>query len=390
VETLKTVIKSLKTGDSLTWNTESIDSVQKIMDGKKLERENKFKAYNTLFDAYEKMMDEMLGNLKVQYRNRLSAAIEEAYHKLESTETFFLGVNDVSTWHDVWINLIKLDARRPMKVDYVARSAKRVTKNVSAGKVYYILHYAQIGPLFGHQVRPIIDDIKGKETKINPYLLNERYALVCDDPDRTQHYINSVVDPWDYDILEGEDIIALALNEMLAIAEAHIPYQQESNEPPDFLRTAETEEALAKMDCSEFVSRYLKALGLFDEVPYFHTGQMANSNFIIENDDKLEYLFGSDEKAFNDIKKGDVFLWRRNIEEHGKNDGHTGVVLSYNQNTKIVEVMEALGNGGSSDNTLNKGECVGCSRVSKYQKNGGALQGHAGWIGYFRPKANKM
>ncbi|MEM7487395.1 MAG: hypothetical protein AAF348_19475, partial [Bacteroidota bacterium] len=139
------------------------------------------------------------------------------------------------------------------------------------------------------------------------------------------------------------------------------------------------------MDCSEFVSRYLKALGLFDEVPYFTTGEMATNNFKQENDGKLIYLRGSELETFSDIKKGDVFLWRRNMDDHGKNDGHTGVVLNYDQNTEIVEVMEALGNAGSSDNTLNTGECVGCSRVSKYQKNGGALQGHAGWVGYFRP-----
>ena len=388
IEALKSQIETLKSGDSLTWDMQSIDSVQQIVNQKGIELSDKDKAFNKSFDEYEKMIGDVLGNLKDQYTERLSSAIEEAYHKLENTKTVFLTAQDAPTWHDVRINLIKLDARRPMKVSYTARSAKKVTENISVGKFYYILHFAEFGLYFPAKVQDIISEIKGKELNMNPFLEEEPYALVCDDQDRTQDHINNVMDPWDYSVEEGEDVIALALEEMLAISESHIPYEQESNEPPDYLRTEETEEALAKMDCSEFVSRYLKALGLFDEVPYFHTGEMATSNFKQENDGKLRYLRGSKLEAFSDIKRGDVFLWRRNLKEHGSDDGHTGVVLSYNQSTKIVEVMEALGNSGSSDNSLNKDECVGCTRVSKYRKNGGALQGHAGWIGYFRPITN--
>ncbi|WP_421804151.1 hypothetical protein [Flagellimonas sp.] len=388
VEDLKEQIKTLKSGDSLAWDTQSIDSVQKIVDQKSVELTNNDKAYNEAFNEYEKMIGDVLGNLKNQYTERLSSAIEEAYNKIGNIETVFLSAQDSPTWHDIRINLIKLDARRQMKVSYTARSAKKVTENITAGKFYYILHFAEFGLFFPAKVQGVIDAIKQKEIKLNPFLTGERFALVCDDQDRTQHHINSVINPWGYDINKEEDIIALALNEMLAIAEAHIPYEQESNEPPDYLRTAETEEALAKMDCSEFVSRYLKALGLFDEVPYFHTGEMASDNFIEENDSRLEYLLGSKKEEFNNIKKGDIFLWRRNMKDHGSNDGHTGMVLSYDSVTEIVEVMEALGNGGSSDNALNKGKCVGCTRVSKYHKNGGALQGHAGWVGYFRPRIN--
>lgn len=139
---------------------------------------------------------------------RLSSAIEEAYQKLENTETVFLSAQDGPIWHDIRINLVKLDARRPMQVTYVAREAKTITENISVGKFYYILHFAEFGIYFPTKVKAIIDDIKQKEIKLNPFLTGERYALVCDDQDRTQHYINSVVDPWDYD-LESEERLAL-------------------------------------------------------------------------------------------------------------------------------------------------------------------------------------
>jgi hypothetical protein len=187
------------------------------------------------------------------------------------------------------------------------------------------------------------------------------------------------MDPWGYDINKEEDIIALALNEMLAIAEAHIPYEMESNEPPDYLRTAETEEALAKMDCSEFVSRYLKALGLFDEVPYFHTGEMASDDFQDEFQEMLVFVEGSASPTFKEIQAGDIFLWRDN--KRNPPAGHTGVVKSFDSVTGNVEILEALvWSGGKNDDI-----CKNCTRVSTYKYNSNTLNGHEGWIGYFRP-----
>ena len=266
-----------------------------------------------------------------------------------------------------------------MKVSYTGRSAKKVTENITAGKFYYILHFAEFGLFFPAKVQDVIDAIKQKEIKLNPLLTGERFALVCDDPDRTQHHINNVMDPWGYEINKEEDVIALALNEMLAIAEAHIPYEQESNEPPDYLRTAETEEALAKMDCSEFVSRYLKALGLFDEVPYFHTGEMVTYDFRLKYVDKLQFIKGSKESDFIDIQPGDVFLWRDN--DRNPPAGHTGIVKSFDSVSGDVEILEALvWSGGDNDDI-----CTRCTRVSTYKYNSGTLNGHDGWVGYFRP-----
>ena len=160
-------------------------------------------------------------------------------------------------------------------------------------------------------------------------------------------------------------------------------YKQETNTPPDNLRTAETADGTEKMDCSEFVSRYLKQLGLFDEVPYFTTGTMASQNFINENKDKITFIEGSNEKEFKDIKAGDIFVWRRK-----DGSGHTGVVVSYDAEKDVVEVMEALGFSGSRDNSRNKDVCIGCVRKAKYKRDGAALAGMVNltWFGYYRPK----
>ena len=214
VETLKAEIESQKTGDSLEWDIASIDSIQAVLDEKNIVKNERYEAYEATFSEYEKMITDMLGDLKGQYRDRLSAALEEAYHKLENTETVFLTAQDAPTWHDVRINLIKLDARRSMKVNYIAREGKKKSENITAGKFYYILHFAEFGLFFPAKVQSIIDDIKEKEMKLNPYLTGERFALVCDNQDRTQDHISSVMNHWDYD-LEGEE--RLTLNNPLKI-----------------------------------------------------------------------------------------------------------------------------------------------------------------------------
>jgi len=157
------------------------------------------------------------------------------------------------------------------------------------------------------------------------------------------------------------------------------PYKQENNNPPDYLRTAETNDGVEKMDCSEFVSRFLKQLGLFSEVPCFTTGLMITDKFKKDYSDKLQYIKGSKTKDFKDIKPGDIFVWNNG------SSGHTGIVKSYDSKTDIVEVMEALGSSGSRDNSRNTDSCVGCIRISKYNRVGDALVGHSGWFGYYRP-----
>ena len=184
--------------------------------------------------------------------------------------------------------------------------------------------------------------------------------------------------------------IQSALNAMEQLTDKHIPYEQETS--PRTLRTDETPEALAKMDCSEFVSRYLKAVGLFDNVPDFTTATLANvQTFAKLYDDKLQFLEGSDEADFKDIQAGDIFVWRE-----GEN-GHTGMVIEYKKELDVVEVYESIGHSGSSDETFSISHggdtCKGCTRKSVYRRNrtdkSGALYGHPGWKGYYRPVINK-
>lgn len=184
------------------------------------------------------------------------------------------------------------------------------------------------------------------------------------------------------------------INEILAttkeLAEQHIPYKQEDNEAHDYKRTAETQEGMAKMDCSEFVSRYLKAINVFDQVPNITTGTMVNTRaFEKRCNNMLEFMIGSEVLRKDNTfipQSGDIFVWRRSPEESPPyGDGHTGVVLSYDAQNNVVEVMEALGKSGSADNSRNKGACVQCTRLSKYSRTGNALTSHDGWIGYYRP-----
>ena len=86
------------------------------------------------------------------------------------------------------------------------------------------------------------------------------------------------------------------------------------------------------------------------------------------------------------IRPGDVFLWNRSY-----NDGHTGVVVSYDKETDKVTVIEAIEISGAAEETLSKifeNYCKGCIRNSIYSRNGKALYKHDGWKGYFRVITN--
>lgn len=153
------------------------------------------------------------------------------------------------------------------------------------------------------------------------------------------------------------------------------------------LRYDTTEQALEKMDCSEFVARFIqKATGL-EEVPHPFTTSDIGDFIQGENDnfsDFLQLIPNSDDENFKDIKPGDVFLWRNNGE------GHTGVVISYDKTADKVLVIESIGSSGSrvpeENNCINDGycSCKGCVRKSLYSRTGNALQNHPGWKGYLR------
>jgi len=57
----------------------------------------------------------------------------------------------------------------------------------------------------------------------------------------------------------------------------------------------------------------------------------------------------------------------------------------------IVTVVEAIGNGdelgycSSEQTSLNKDRGCGKTVTSYYTSSGGALAGHNGWVGYYKP-----
>jgi hypothetical protein len=175
------------------------------------------------------------------------------------------------------------------------------------------------------------------------------------------------------------------LEEMKTIADSHRPYLQETNKN----RTADTEAGLAKMDCSEFVSRYLHKLGITKNIIYMTTANMVSENAfrkIIENDN-IDLVRGSLLSDFKP-KKGDIFAW--GYTKDGSWAGHTGIVYDYDEIDDIVTILEAVGSHGAvseNDQVKNGGYSgKGCTRTAKYGRLKGALYGHTGWHGYFRPK----
>lgn len=175
------------------------------------------------------------------------------------------------------------------------------------------------------------------------------------------------------------------LEEMKTIADSHRVYLQET----DKNRTADTEAGLAKMDCSEFVSRYLHKLGITKNIIYMTTANMTNeTNFrkVIENNN-IDLIEGSKTSSFKP-QSGDIFAWGRSKD--GSWSGHTGVVYEYDEAKDTVTIMEAIGASGAvgERKQVKNGGYSGtkCTRTAIYDRLGGALYGHDGWFGYYRPK----
>jgi len=170
------------------------------------------------------------------------------------------------------------------------------------------------------------------------------------------------------------------LEEMREWADQHVQYKQEYGAK---FRTATTTDALGRLDCSEFVCRYLNKLGVTDSIKAISTAKMINQTEfrkILGNED-IDHVSGSEKSDFIP-QAGDIFVWRKT------GGGHTGIVHSVDGDKVII--LEAIGHGGSSDESFNNNnggyEGKNCTRTSVYKKTGGALANHAGWKGYFRPK----
>ncbi|WP_158978832.1 CHAP domain-containing protein [Cellulophaga sp. L1A9] len=170
------------------------------------------------------------------------------------------------------------------------------------------------------------------------------------------------------------------LEEMRKWADEHVQYTMESSTP---LRTKFDKAALEKLDCSEFVCRYLHKLGITDTVKHVSTGDMVTQESFRTalGSNNIDHIDNSEKSDFMP-QRGDIFVWRK------IGSGHTGIVHSIDGDN--ITILESIGMNGSSDenyNNENEGyEGYNCTRTSVYQKNGGALASHAGWKGYFRPK----
>ncbi|MHA7830028.1 MAG: peptidoglycan DD-metalloendopeptidase family protein [Flagellimonas sp.] len=198
---LKTLTKER---DALKADTLSLDSTaiakveedlqDKMKDFKKVDAE-----VTKIFKEYEAMMDSIMGNLRTQYKKRLVAAMEEAYDKIENKETTFKSVDDDAHIWDIRLYLLKIDATREMKIPRRLDGGGETTEQITAGKLYYLLHFAEFGSMFEEEeVKRVFSTIKLWEFHLNPYLVDKQFGLVCDDRYRTQHYINSVVDYKNY------------------------------------------------------------------------------------------------------------------------------------------------------------------------------------------------
>lgn len=148
------------------------------------------------------------------------------------------------------------------------------------------------------------------------------------------------------------------------------------------LKTDTTAVALEYMDCTELAARFVQLACGLEKVPSFSTAMLEP--YAISGGmygEYLQFIDGSDDENFTDMRPGDIFLWRNSTS------GHVGVVESYSE--PYVYILEALTSGCES--SLNQGTCTYCVRRSKYTRTGKALIKHGDgkdWKGYFRPVIN--
>jgi predicted chitinase len=178
--------------------------------------------------------------------------------------------------------------------------------------------------------------------------------------------------------------LTAALEEMKVIADKHLAYAMEENTGASKgLRTSLNDNALSKMDCSEFVCRYLHKLAITKEVKWVTTASMTSESSFQKalGTDKIKFVGNS--KDFKP-QAGDIFVWRSG------GGGHTGIVYKYDNSNDLVTILEAIGPSGSRDNETNKKNggyaLANCTRASVYKSKGEALFAHPGFIGYFRPQ----
>jgi hypothetical protein len=167
------------------------------------------------------------------------------------------------------------------------------------------------------------------------------------------------------------------LEEMKKLADKHIPYSQQG------VRNSLSEKGMEKLDCSEFVGIYLNKLGVMPNYTNIDTGIMTTESSFRKaiGSQNIDLVSGSTKSDFKP-QRGDIFVWR-------DSDGHTGIVYEYDAKADVVTILEAIGKRGASGESkqVKNGGYSGknCSRTAKYGRLDGAMYGHRGWKGYFRP-----
>ncbi len=218
VKTLTKERNALK-ADTLSIDSTAIATTEENLKNKKMEFGKVDTEVTNLFDEYEALMESLLGNLRSQYQQRLVAAMEEAYNKIENKQTTFKSVNDNANIWDIRLDLLKIDATRKMQIPRRVDGGGEMTENITAGKMFYLLHFAEFGAWYEEdEVTKVFNAIKLSEFHKNPYLVDKQFGLVCDNQDRTQYYINSVVDYKSYggNLVKEDDFIN---NNPLAVME---------------------------------------------------------------------------------------------------------------------------------------------------------------------------
>lgn len=163
-------------------------------------------------------------------------------------------------------------------------------------------------------------------------------------------------------------------------------FENEGNPVPEkkctYLRTGNTEAALETMDCTEFMMRFVT--NVFGLTNTLNATSDVLATYASEDNcygDKFCFVTGSEKSTFDDIRPGDMFLWRNS------GDGHVGVVESYNKETDKVTILEAITKAideNDCDKDCNGKVCRDQVRRSIYKRTSKSLNSHDGWKGYFR------
>lgn len=185
------------------------------------------------------------------------------------------------------------------------------------------------------------------------------------------------------------------LEMMKRYAEKGNKYKQDNN------RTSLKYKDIVEVDCSEFVCIYLHLLGVTKQVAHVITSGMITEEIFRKNltstiNEQCTVDFVSGKNPDFEPLPGDIFVWSTSTR------GHCGIVYKYNKEKKIVTILEALGESADMNthldnkfpylnkNDKNRIKELGIdnnhTRVSYYLLKGKALQGHVGWIGYYRPR----